>query len=237
MWYDNWSGLGPLINSINHKKLYDARIDKNGYVADMLDNGGWKWPDEWYDTLPTITSIAAPTLSNSGDKITWVGNDGATNNFSMKQVYCDLKDNTEKKQMDLNVQEVEWNSIVNLMAGNPCSNSIGSIIKRLCFAATVYSIWQERNFRIFRGQSRDWKTVFKAICENVKCKLMGLKVKKSNAVKKVADIWNVKMDCIERENVVMELWSLVHLGELNVELMQSIVMSECSASSVLSDFI
>nr|GEX93710.1 RNA-directed DNA polymerase, eukaryota, reverse transcriptase zinc-binding domain protein [Tanacetum cinerariifolium] len=82
--------------SLPVKKLYNARIDKNWCVADMLENKEWKWPTEWYDTSPIITSIAAHVLSNSGDKVTWVGVDGATKKFSMKQVYCDLRDNTEK---------------------------------------------------------------------------------------------------------------------------------------------
>nr|GEW18488.1 RNA-directed DNA polymerase, eukaryota, reverse transcriptase zinc-binding domain protein [Tanacetum cinerariifolium] len=174
------SYAGPLINSINHRRLYDARIDKNGCVADMMENGRWNWHVEWYDTLPTVTSNATPIFSNKGDKVTWVGVNGATKNFSMKQVYGDLRDNTKK--------EVEWNIIVNTMACNPCSNSIGSILIRLCFGATIYSIWQERNYRNFKDQSRDWKTMFEAIYENGKCKLMGLKVKNSNAVMKVDDL-------------------------------------------------
>ncbi|GJV03626.1 zinc knuckle CX2CX4HX4C containing protein [Tanacetum coccineum] len=77
----------PLINKVNHRSLYDARVDKNGCVAAMLDNGIWIWLTEWYDSFPIITNITNPVLSHIGDKVTWVGGDGTTKNFSMKQVY------------------------------------------------------------------------------------------------------------------------------------------------------
>ncbi|GKB27644.1 RNA-directed DNA polymerase, eukaryota, reverse transcriptase zinc-binding domain protein [Tanacetum coccineum] len=155
-------------------------INKNGCMVDTIENGGWKLLEEWYDTLPNITSIVVPIFSNRGDTITWVGNDGATRNFSMKQVYCYFRDNTKEvrwgplwgsfdmmvcalckkndeshdhlffkcdfakdlwtavqKQMEFYVQDVDWNSIVSLMANNPYGNSIGSVIKRLCFGATM----------------------------------------------------------------------------------------------------
>ncbi|GJT55366.1 RNA-directed DNA polymerase, eukaryota, reverse transcriptase zinc-binding domain protein [Tanacetum coccineum] len=35
MWYDNWSGMGPLINCITHRSLYDARIGRSSTVADI----------------------------------------------------------------------------------------------------------------------------------------------------------------------------------------------------------
>ncbi|GJY60200.1 hypothetical protein Tco_0460857 [Tanacetum coccineum] len=56
--------VGPLINKVNHRSLYDARVDKNGCVAAMLDNGIWIWLTEWYDSFPIITNITNPVLSH-----------------------------------------------------------------------------------------------------------------------------------------------------------------------------
>nr|GEX22667.1 uncharacterized mitochondrial protein AtMg00810-like [Tanacetum cinerariifolium] len=47
MWYDNWSGMGPLINYITYRNLYNAGMDRNCSVSDMIDNGSWKWPRDW----------------------------------------------------------------------------------------------------------------------------------------------------------------------------------------------
>ncbi|GJS52297.1 hypothetical protein Tco_0625659 [Tanacetum coccineum] len=52
---------------------------------------------------------------------------------------------------------------------------------------------EERNFRIFRNLKRDWSIVLQLICDAIKSRLMGLKVKKSSAVDTAAAIWN--LDC------------------------------------------
>ncbi|GJW75379.1 hypothetical protein Tco_0134749 [Tanacetum coccineum] len=48
---------------------------------------------------------------------------------------------------------------------------------------------EERNFRIFRSQKRDWTVVMQLVFDSVKTRLMGLKVKKSIAVENAAGIW------------------------------------------------
>ena len=96
--------------------------------------------------------------------------------------------------MNCIVQNEEWNSIITYIAAMGCTNNIWSVIRRLCLGAMVYFIWQERNFRTFRDETRDSKTVCRIICESVRMKIMSLKVKKSNEVMSAASIWNVKLD-------------------------------------------
>ena len=79
--------------------------------------------------------------------------------------------------MDYPVHEVEWCRIINNLAEKPCSNIIWSVIRRLCLGATIYFLLQERNFRIFKDEDRNWQTIFKIICDNVKTRIMGLRVK------------------------------------------------------------
>ena len=62
---------------------------------------------------------------------------------------------------------------------------------RLCFAACVYSLWYERNCRIFRDEKKEPDDVAKSILENVKLKLMSLKVKNSVAVRIVEKEWGI----------------------------------------------
>ncbi|GJY04906.1 RNA-directed DNA polymerase, eukaryota, reverse transcriptase zinc-binding domain protein [Tanacetum coccineum] len=50
----------------------------------------------------------------------------------------------------------------------------------------------ERNQRIFRGEKRDADILHEAISEVIKLKLMNMKVKESNAVKKVAELWEIQ---------------------------------------------
>ncbi|GJV29081.1 hypothetical protein Tco_1385529 [Tanacetum coccineum] len=81
--------LGLKDLSVWNKALLVNHISNIAIKKDTL----WvKWPTEWYDSFPVITNIATLILSHRGDKVTWVGDDGTTKNFSMRQVYNDLRD-------------------------------------------------------------------------------------------------------------------------------------------------
>ncbi|GJX51879.1 RNA-directed DNA polymerase, eukaryota [Tanacetum coccineum] len=141
-----------VVNHIKYK-LGDGQgtfmwINKNGCVADMIENDGWKWPKEWYDTLPNITSIVVPILSNrdNTEKVRWKSLWGS---FDM-MVYALCKKNDEshdhlffkcdfskdlwtavQQQMEFYVQDVEWNNIVSLMANNPYDGWKGNVVLKL----------------------------------------------------------------------------------------------------------
>ncbi|GJS65046.1 RNA-directed DNA polymerase, eukaryota, reverse transcriptase zinc-binding domain protein [Tanacetum coccineum] len=85
-----------------------ALIDK---IKSRVGSWGWKNLLDIRDTIMevgngllngikffyTTTNIVTPVLSNSNDKVTWVGVDGTTKKFSMKQVYSDIRDSTRKE--------------------------------------------------------------------------------------------------------------------------------------------
>lgn len=100
----------------------------------------------------------------------------------------------EKVVMKMGVQceKMDWEDIIKEFAGQFNGNSVGSIIRRLCLAASVYMIWQERNQRIFRDEYRRWEEVYEIILENIRLRLMSLKAKRSVAVLKAQEEWNVE---------------------------------------------
>ncbi|GKF52255.1 reverse transcriptase zinc-binding domain-containing protein, partial [Tanacetum coccineum] len=59
-----------------------------------------------------------------------------------------------KEKAGIQTTKWEWDEIVEEMTTMYCGNSIDSIIRRISFAADVYLIWQERNWRIFRDERR-----------------------------------------------------------------------------------
>ncbi|GKB53018.1 RNA-directed DNA polymerase, eukaryota, reverse transcriptase zinc-binding domain protein, partial [Tanacetum coccineum] len=69
------------------------------------------------------------------------------------------------------------NGIVADMSRKFNGNSINSIVRRLCFAASVYLVWQERNSRIFRDEARSAEELFKILIDVVRMRLLSLKVK------------------------------------------------------------
>ncbi|PWA52362.1 Phytosulfokine [Artemisia annua] len=95
--------------------------------------------------------------------------------------------------MSLNVVSCNWNETINSIADKPCNNSIWSIVRRLCLAAAVYGVWNERNYRIFRDERCNCETVLGRICEQVRWRLISLKAKPTSAISQVEEIWNIKI--------------------------------------------
>ncbi|PWA35447.1 reverse transcriptase zinc-binding domain-containing protein [Artemisia annua] len=84
MWFDNWSSIGALSNFISYRELYNAKLNADTKVVDMIENGTWKWPTEWYDKFPLITQINVPTIDDThDDQLKWKSKTGKIGNFSV----------------------------------------------------------------------------------------------------------------------------------------------------------
>ncbi|GKB48470.1 hypothetical protein Tco_0899223 [Tanacetum coccineum] len=53
----------------------------------------------------------------------------------------------------------KWDDIVEVLNQVRWNNSIWSVVKRLCVGALVYYIWQERNARHFKNETRSGECV------------------------------------------------------------------------------
>ena len=96
-----------------------------------------------------------------------------------------------KNRARIHNNHVTWDETVQDLVNADIGNNIGSVVKMLCFAASVYSIWHERNCIIFRDEQRESDDVVKVVFENVKLKLMSIKVKNSVAVRDVERDWGI----------------------------------------------
>ncbi|GJY20379.1 hypothetical protein Tco_0392945 [Tanacetum coccineum] len=84
LWYDNRSQIGPLSQLISQRDIYDARLYRDMKVCEMIKNGKWCWPEEWYERFPMITSIDVSKFNSlTADKIIWKDNDGEWDKFSV----------------------------------------------------------------------------------------------------------------------------------------------------------
>ncbi|PWA48243.1 reverse transcriptase zinc-binding domain-containing protein [Artemisia annua] len=94
MWFDNWSSIGPLNQYITHKDLYDARLDVDLKVSDMVRNNNWYWPSEWYSKYNVVTNIDVPNINpNKCDEAVWKTSSGMEKEFAVKNVCRDLRSN------------------------------------------------------------------------------------------------------------------------------------------------
>ncbi|GKC15340.1 RNA-directed DNA polymerase, eukaryota, reverse transcriptase zinc-binding domain protein [Tanacetum coccineum] len=87
-----------------------------------------------------------------------------------------------------------WSAIIDHYANSPCNNSIWSVVRRIALATVVYFVWKERNNRLFTRDSNKAEVVLKMIIESIRTQMMGLKVRRTNAVVKADDIWDVRMN-------------------------------------------
>ncbi|GKB13748.1 RNA-directed DNA polymerase, eukaryota, reverse transcriptase zinc-binding domain protein [Tanacetum coccineum] len=102
--------------------------------------------------------------------------------FSVSQTYKDLLNDDADVVWDNN-----WSNNVAAFARRYNGNSISSIIRRLCIAASVYLIWQERNNRIFRDEERSSEDLYKMLNEIVRMRPLSLKVKDTMDVRKAQE--------------------------------------------------
>ncbi|GJY98067.1 reverse transcriptase domain, reverse transcriptase zinc-binding domain protein [Tanacetum coccineum] len=93
-----------------------------------------------------------------------------------------------------------WNDIVNWIKPLANKNLIISVVARLVLAATAYFIWQERNFRLFKNQSRTISQVKDIIVHNVRLKLLAFRFKKTHNVVQALAKWNISRELYEEHN-------------------------------------
>ncbi|XP_071726052.1 uncharacterized protein [Rutidosis leptorrhynchoides] len=86
----------------------------------------------------------------------------------------------------------DLNMMVNILSDYPYTKHIWNVIIRVVLVAVVYYVWQERNWRIFKAKNRSVDELVKIIVQHVQLKMLTLNVKKSPAVVRAAEIWELK---------------------------------------------
>ncbi|GJY00696.1 hypothetical protein Tco_0358848 [Tanacetum coccineum] len=213
LWFDNWSSIGPLFQSLTHRDLYDERLNESLTVSDLVVNGKWKWPEDWFEKFPLITSLKDPSIEEDReDQIVWKTKQGNEARFSMRQVNIDLTPQHPKVPYALLLKRAigvssrvrKGKGAIAFWAGLNlfvwahyafwAKGHVATIVIQkniLIFGASVYSFWAERNRRIFQDKKLNDDDVFKRIVDVVKGRILGLTVKDSNAIKKMEEKWKI----------------------------------------------
>ncbi|GJW15676.1 hypothetical protein Tco_0019809 [Tanacetum coccineum] len=87
---------------------------------------------------------------------------------------------------------VKLQDVVDSMVGRCGKNNIGNVVDKLILAASVYFIWQERNFRLFKNESRSEDVLINLIYDSVRSTLMTVIVKKTSRTDVIAKKWNLQ---------------------------------------------
>ncbi|GJV90083.1 RNA-directed DNA polymerase, eukaryota, reverse transcriptase zinc-binding domain protein [Tanacetum coccineum] len=87
---------------------------------------------------------------------------------------------------------IKLSDIVSSLARRKGVNNIGNVVDKLVLAATVYFIWQERNYRLFKGEKRSEEMILTIIGDSVRSKLMIIKVKQTLRTNDIAKKWDLQ---------------------------------------------
>ncbi|GJW01841.1 RNA-directed DNA polymerase, eukaryota, reverse transcriptase zinc-binding domain protein [Tanacetum coccineum] len=171
--------------------LYDARLKEDLTLRDMITNGQWNWPKEWYEKFPMVTQVACPTLNDvTTDKIVWRNKDGKDLKFFVNIAYADMS-------IQINLENGGIMQLIDAICAAmnqktliiSCSNVPFLEIFRAALVELLILNIMERNGRIFRDAKRSCEEVFKCIVEVIKHKVLGITFKDSKVVRDVEDKW------------------------------------------------
>ncbi|GJS45093.1 protein LAZ1 [Tanacetum coccineum] len=82
-WFDTWCHVRPLLKIVTTRDIFRAGFDLSTKVPELIVNGTWGWPQEWYSKYPLLCSITPPIIFSSCDKLEWHTSAGLVKTFTV----------------------------------------------------------------------------------------------------------------------------------------------------------
>nr|GEU38996.1 hypothetical protein [Tanacetum cinerariifolium] len=96
-------GLGirsPLSNMISNRDIYKEGFNHRMKLDDMISNGVFLWPNEWYVKYPLVNTLAPPAIVlDRCDKLEWFDDDGTVQSFSVHTVWNSIRSRSAKLKL------------------------------------------------------------------------------------------------------------------------------------------
>ncbi|GKD99509.1 hypothetical protein Tco_1387493, partial [Tanacetum coccineum] len=113
----------------------------NDCVANLIEDGRWKWPTQWFVKFPLLKSIEVPSINDIYDHTVWLNNKGKLKEFAIKDVWLDLRCQYSKVDW-LQTQEImaKWMNGQSLKCSlcNLTSDSIYHLFFDCCYSKKVW---------------------------------------------------------------------------------------------------
>ncbi|XP_021995747.1 uncharacterized protein LOC110892919 [Helianthus annuus] len=121
------------------------------------------------------------------------------NNDSLEHLFFECKFSTQiwlsvRDKVNMGTVEPKWTDVMNWLLARGASKSVFNYSSRLIVAASAYFIWQERNARLFKNQTRPPDIITSLILQTVRYKLMGAKNKRMEKVRRFLELWDIHDD-------------------------------------------
>nr|XP_043615878.1 uncharacterized protein LOC122587778 [Erigeron canadensis] len=209
LWFEKWAEICPINNYVSPREINRAGFTLGSKVADLVDDGIWKWHVAWLDLFHVLISL--PSIHprpNVFDSLIWKDSDGIDRVFSLNVVWDTLRFRQEtvawhkvvwsqvRHLAQMHQISGKWEDICCWLLPRANSNSAKSVIGKLLVVATAYFIWQEWNRRLFSNDIRKIEQIRDIVAANVRLKLVTLRFKNSSQVGRFVEAWNLPRELV-----------------------------------------
>nr|XP_043615902.1 uncharacterized protein LOC122587801 [Erigeron canadensis] len=132
VWFDKWFSGCPLRDFLSPRDISRAGFVMSSSVADLVDNGSWKWPNAWLDSFQVLQNCTAPNLTHGRpDSLIWSNSDGKELDFSASNVWDMIR---------VRKEQVVW---VNVVWFSMSPDSHAHFFFRCIYSTTVWTLFKD----------------------------------------------------------------------------------------------
>ncbi|GJT92153.1 RNA-directed DNA polymerase, eukaryota, reverse transcriptase zinc-binding domain protein [Tanacetum coccineum] len=195
-----WLKEGDQNSAYFHNSLKGGMYRSMIEVADLIDINRWKWPNGWNELFSEVVNVQVPNLIHDcSDKVLWFNKENDEVQFSVKEAWKVLRDDVPKVMCCGFAQGV-WNKLKSMCRLDDLSFVWAEIVSGIAIRKANNTLWS-----IIQSADK----VFDIIVDTVRLRLLGLKIKRSPEVDKVATIWKLR---VQYGAKVGTLWSYYNFG-------------------------
>ncbi|GJU23403.1 reverse transcriptase zinc-binding domain-containing protein [Tanacetum coccineum] len=96
LWYDKWTDLDPLATRISPRDIHNAGLSFQSKVSDIVVQGSWVWPHNLSSKYSFLNDYVTPVHDEVLDRMVWRNRQGRIENFSVSQVWSDIRHRNNK---------------------------------------------------------------------------------------------------------------------------------------------
>ncbi|GJZ03525.1 hypothetical protein Tco_0536800 [Tanacetum coccineum] len=147
---DSW---GPFDQFINYRTMYNGRFRSTLTVKEWMKHSNGEWPEGWTSKFSSLLSLQTVNLNEQTKDSGGRSDSDSHSHLFFECEYSKSFWGKALEKMGVFVSTYKWNNIVDEMSRRYNGNSVNSIIRRLCFAASVYIRWPWEDLVSFYGQT------------------------------------------------------------------------------------
>ncbi|GJY21338.1 hypothetical protein Tco_0393904 [Tanacetum coccineum] len=90
MWFDSGVNASPLSSIISSRDIFRAGWNLSTKVRDLIHDGMWNWPIEWFHKYPLLCTIPVPAIRHDkSDYLEWRDSDGVgKTSYTLRSLSC-----------------------------------------------------------------------------------------------------------------------------------------------------